>query len=215
MAILGSDTFDVNEVDLTSVQLEGVTPLRSNIEDVATPFEGKLSDCTSCTTDGPDGFDDVTLKFKNAEILAALGDIQDDECKELTLTGSLLDGTPFEGKDKVKIVPKSKPTPPTTTTEATTPTTEGAITTEAPPATTTEAPKTCEHYDNRGQCEKAYCHWDKKAHPKCSDGESHQALSNIEAADAKAEQPSTSYATSMVSTWAIVPMLVLLSQMFL
>ncbi|MDA1349125.1 MAG: hypothetical protein O3A47_09720, partial [Chloroflexi bacterium] len=43
-AILGTDTVDVSQVDVATVQLEGVAPLRSNIEDVATPHSGGISD---------------------------------------------------------------------------------------------------------------------------------------------------------------------------
>ena len=190
MAILGSDTFDVNEVDLASVQLEGVAPLRSNIEDVATPFEGELLDCSSCTTDGPDGHVDVTLKFRNAEILAALGDIQDDECKELTLTGSLLDGTPFKGKDKVKIVPKG-------------------------PKGTVET--LCGDKDKEA-CKAAdpHCNWNKKE-KNCGDSEAVVDLSSkVEGADVKEQPGSTGYTFAAVSAWALlVPMLMLLSQLLL
>ena len=68
----------------------------------------------------------------------------------------------------------------------------------------------CENIDDRKECKAAGCHWKKKNVPKCSGGESYEALSNIKEADAKAEQPSTGYALAAVSAWSLVPMLILL-----
>ncbi len=101
VAILGTDDFDVTTVDLSTVLLEGVAPIRSAIEDVSTPFDGELC---GCTTEGADGFDDLTLKFYRQEIVAALGDVQDGDEVVLTLTGALNDSTPIEGADCVVII---------------------------------------------------------------------------------------------------------------
>ena len=89
--------------------------------------------------------------------------------------------------------------PPTTTTVATTPT------------TTTETPEDeCAHYDNRGQCHNAGCHWNKKNDPKCYNGESYKALSGKVEEAATKEQPSIGYALAAVSAWSLVPMMILL-----
>ena len=107
-AILGTATFDVTQVDVTTVQLEGVPPLRSDLEDVATPFEpfiGKKK-ATDCTTEGPDGFLDLTLKFDIQAVVAALGPVTDGEVRVLKLTAQLLDGTPIIGEDVVVILKK-------------------------------------------------------------------------------------------------------------
>jgi hypothetical protein len=85
--------------------LEDVAPLRWSEEDVASPFDGELCDCT---TEADDGFDDLTLKFDTQEIVAALGEVDDGDELVLTLTGNLLDGTPIEGKDCVLILNKGK-----------------------------------------------------------------------------------------------------------
>jgi len=77
VAILGTDEFDVTQIDPASVRLEGVAPLRWAIEDVATPFVGDIDDCYDCTTAGQDGYDDLTLKFSTQEIVAALGDVNE------------------------------------------------------------------------------------------------------------------------------------------
>jgi hypothetical protein len=101
VAILGTADFDVTQVDVTTVQLQGVFPLKNALEDVATPFM-PLNDNTddlNCTDRGPDGFTDLTLKFKTQNIVAALGDVEDGEMLILTLTGELLDGTPIVGVD--------------------------------------------------------------------------------------------------------------------
>ena len=59
-----------------------------------------------CTTDGPDGWLDLTLKFDNQEIVAALGAVEDGECLLLTLTGELFDGTPIDFVEDVIIIIK-------------------------------------------------------------------------------------------------------------
>ena len=83
--------------------------MRSSIKDVATPFEpftGK-EDPFDCTTDGPDGFDDLTLKFGTVDLRSELGlDVLPvDEVVVLGVKGELFDGTPFVGEDVIQIVP--------------------------------------------------------------------------------------------------------------
>jgi hypothetical protein len=107
VAILGTGDLDVTEIDPSSVRLEGVESLRSNIEDVATPFVD--GDECGCTEEGPDGFDDLTLKFKTQEVVATLGNPAPEDEITLVITGNLLDGTPFTGYDCVKIVGPEMP----------------------------------------------------------------------------------------------------------
>jgi hypothetical protein len=110
VAVLGTMDFAVTQVDMTTLQLEGIFPLREGLEDVATPFE-QLSgetDALACTDEGPDGFTDLTLKFDTQELVAALGDVRDGEALILTLTGKLFDGTPIQGEDVVVIRKKGK-----------------------------------------------------------------------------------------------------------
>jgi hypothetical protein len=108
VAILGTADVDLAQIDIASVRLEEVAAIRSAIEDVATPFTptNGLDDALACTDVGPDGFDDLTLKFDNQELIAALGEVEDGEVRILTLTGVLLDGTPIEGQDVVVIKAK-------------------------------------------------------------------------------------------------------------
>ncbi len=113
VAILGTADFDVTQVDPASVQLEGVSALRSALEDVATafePFTGKQECSFDCNDFGPDGLLDLTLKFDTQDVLAAIGIDPDDDkaCLVLTLTGNLLDGTPIVGEDVVRILCKKK-----------------------------------------------------------------------------------------------------------
>lgn len=106
VAILGTPTFDVTTIDTSSVKLQGVSPLRSALEDVATPFSGVLVSATSCTTAGPDGLTDLVLSFSNSEVAAALGTVTDGQVLVLTLTGNLkpqFGGSPIKGQDVVVI----------------------------------------------------------------------------------------------------------------
>jgi len=106
VAILGSADLDVNDIDVSCILLERVAPIRSAVEDVSTTVvDGEECDCT---TDGADGFDDLTLKFDTQEIVAALGSVNDGDQEVLTLTGNLIDGTAIEGKDCVIIKSKGK-----------------------------------------------------------------------------------------------------------
>ena len=110
-AILGSEYFDVSEVDVSTVQLEGVEPLRWSLKDVASPFEpmvGKVDCREDCNDLGPDDFMDLTLKFDTREVVKALGKVKDGECLTLQLTGNLLDGTAMVGEDVVVILKKKK-----------------------------------------------------------------------------------------------------------
>ncbi len=112
VAILGTPTLDVNNIDLNNVYLEGLQPRRSYFRDVSTPFSnGGADPCLNCTEEGPDGELDLVLKFDKREIVAALGEVGDGDCVELILTGELLDppGTPISGSGHVLIKKKGKP----------------------------------------------------------------------------------------------------------
>jgi hypothetical protein len=113
VAILGTPSFDVSKVDPASVILEGVeaqTGRRVTIKDVATPFSGTITeppqdgDQFDCTIAGPDGQNDLNLKFDAKSVVGAMGPITEKKTlKVLTLTGVLNDGTLIEGKDVVVI----------------------------------------------------------------------------------------------------------------
>lgn len=115
VAILGTYDLDVSDIDVASVRLAGIAPLRSAIEDVATPYEpftGKTS-ATDCNEYGSDNHPDMTLKFDKRTVLEAveeeLGhDLEDGEVLNLQLVGNLQDGTPIGGEDVVIVTRKGK-----------------------------------------------------------------------------------------------------------
>jgi hypothetical protein len=112
VAILGTKDFDVTQIDPASIRLEGVAPLRWYLKDVATPFTpstGKKHCYEDCTIDGTDGFKDLTLKFRAKKLIAALGNVKDNECRVLKLSGNLKKekgSTPIVGEDVVVIQKK-------------------------------------------------------------------------------------------------------------
>ncbi len=105
-AILGSDDFDVNTIDTASIFLEGVPAIRSSYEDVASPVDD-ANECV-CTTEGPDGYTDLTLKFRTQEIVEELintpGGLAEGQTLALKLRGELTDGRVIAGSDCVVLV---------------------------------------------------------------------------------------------------------------
>ena len=108
VAILGTADFDVTTVDPATVELEGVEPLRWAFEDVATPYDGTPEECYDCTTAGPDGYLDLTLKFDTQEVVDALDTVNDGDCVVLELTGELTGDGLISGWDVVRIIKKGK-----------------------------------------------------------------------------------------------------------
>lgn len=102
VAILGNAGFDVSQIDPSSLLLGCVAPIGTQLEDVGTPF---FDNSCGCTTDGPDGVMDLTMKFETADIAAILSGLA---VEELTLTGRLVDGTPIEGSDCIRLVPSTR-----------------------------------------------------------------------------------------------------------
>ncbi len=88
-------------IDPATLRLEGIAPVRWSYEDVSTPASGEACACTDA---GPDGREDLTLKFEATAILAALGPVRQGDERPVTLTGSLLDGQPFTAGDCFQIV---------------------------------------------------------------------------------------------------------------
>jgi hypothetical protein len=106
VAILGTADLDITSIDLASVRLEGVAPIRSSINDVATPVVDPQP--CECNSEGEDGYDDLILKFRASEVVDVLPEVQLGGEVKLTLTGSLNDETPIEGKDCIVFVGKEK-----------------------------------------------------------------------------------------------------------
>jgi len=99
-AILGTEDFDIADIDPATLMLEGVPPLRCAVSDVSTPVGEGAEEC-ECTTEGADGYPDLTLKFDKSLIVEALGEVANGDTVVLTITGELYDGTPIEGSDCV------------------------------------------------------------------------------------------------------------------
>ena len=110
VAVLGTEDFDVNDIDIASVRLAGVAPFRSNYQDLTGPPSDDPNGC-GCTMTCPDGYTDLILKFRIPELAEALTDIygqivRGDEL-ELTITGELHDGSMIEGLDYITVVGKA------------------------------------------------------------------------------------------------------------
>ncbi|MBC8555536.1 MAG: hypothetical protein H8D23_38470 [Candidatus Brocadiales bacterium] len=106
VAILGTSDFDVNTIDVSSITLNGVEPIRSAYENVA----GPTNSCECTETSSADGIEDLVLKFDTQAIVATLGDVEDGAKITLTLGGSLLEeaGTEIEGSDCILILDRGK-----------------------------------------------------------------------------------------------------------
>jgi hypothetical protein len=107
VAILGSEDVDVNMIDIASLSLEGVSPIRVAVEDVASP------PANGCSTAGADGYDDLVLKFDKGEVVEAIHSalgrtVSDGEELILSLTADLSDSKTVAGEDVVVIRKKGK-----------------------------------------------------------------------------------------------------------
>jgi hypothetical protein len=110
--ILGTSWFDVSDIDASTVLLEGVAPVGQPLaQDSATPFMGGCAvlDCGDCNTLGSDGYTDLNFRFRMQDIAAVLGQVQNDDCIEVTLTGNLNNGTPFVARDVLRIITSGAP----------------------------------------------------------------------------------------------------------
>jgi hypothetical protein len=100
VALVGNELFDVENVEVTSLYLENAAPTRIQYRDVSRPGDG--SEC-ACTSDGGDGFQDLVLQFKVADVLPDVGSITNEENRTWTLVGKTKEGTSFETSNCVTI----------------------------------------------------------------------------------------------------------------
>lgn len=106
-AILGTDDFNVDKIKEDSILLEGVAPMLHEVRDMATPYEAVPEECDDCTSKGPDGIEDLLLRFDAEEVLATLGNVSEEkDCIRLTIYGELYDRKTFVGEDMVQIIYK-------------------------------------------------------------------------------------------------------------
>lgn len=106
VALVGSEHFDISKVELSSLRLQGLAPERIDLGDVSRPVENRQDVC-DCTTEGPDGWDDLVLKFDTKKLAGLLEPAKPGETRVLTLTGNLYDGEfiqTFEASDCVKLI---------------------------------------------------------------------------------------------------------------
>ena len=114
-AILGTEAFDVTTIDVETLYLDfdpeddgdNVYPVNWAYEDVTQPA-GTDWECND-TEEGPDGFEDLTLKFNTQELVTALGEVEDGDELIIKIVGNLVDdGQAIEGDDCIVIKKKGK-----------------------------------------------------------------------------------------------------------
>jgi len=118
-AVLGTDEFNSRTVQPASLVLivpggGGINPFETYLYPIATGFADvatPVADSTmcSCTTDGPDGIEDLTATFDAAELAAALGNCPPDiscagQTFNLCMEGLLVDGQPIRGCDCILVL---------------------------------------------------------------------------------------------------------------
>lgn len=89
VAVLGSDDLDVTQISFSSLRIGSVAPLSRNrygLEDV-----------------NSDGFVDMVVHFSMSELTTGSGPLNSGST-QLTITGTLMDGTPITGTDSVRII---------------------------------------------------------------------------------------------------------------
>jgi hypothetical protein len=91
VSILGSNDYDVTEIDVSSLLLEEeVAPLRSRLQKRA------------------DGYMDLKLKFSSEAVQNALGNLQPGQTYDVWITGNFWDGTRILGSDSFVAAPRSR-----------------------------------------------------------------------------------------------------------
>ena len=94
VGVFGSATFDVNDIDVSTV-LFGISG-----DNTSAVHSGHIEYLNG------DSYDDMVLHFREGELGIPL-DTADNAILDLFLTGKLNDGRSFEGKDEVRITPNN------------------------------------------------------------------------------------------------------------
>jgi hypothetical protein len=100
VVIPGTLSFDVLDIDVSTLLLSGVPPSSFSYADVTGPASGDLCDCVEEVSDG---FMDLVLEFPNQSIGTAIGPAAGGDTKMLAMTGALIDTTPIVGNDCVEV----------------------------------------------------------------------------------------------------------------
>jgi hypothetical protein len=99
-AILGRTGFNVTDVDVSTVRLEGASPvMNAEYRDVGSE-PTRERECV-CPGERPDGVMDLVLKFREKDVVKALLPASDGEEKAVTITGKTMDGRDFSAADCV------------------------------------------------------------------------------------------------------------------
>jgi hypothetical protein len=122
VALLGSATFDVGSIDLSSIRIsrtdgigalvepyEGESgPGSGALDDVATPFVGSMPGCHDV---GGDGFIDVIVYFASGDLAQGLqlGAIAPGNVVELVVSGLLENGEAFAAHDVITLTSPAGP----------------------------------------------------------------------------------------------------------
>jgi len=102
----GEKKLDLREIKVESLKLNGVLSVKADFEDVATPYTGKISGerlADECHELGPDGFEDLVMKYETQALVKAI-DRQhktDQDVLTLRMTGELKDGTQIVAEDVI------------------------------------------------------------------------------------------------------------------
>jgi hypothetical protein len=111
VAILGTASLNVRQLDPASIRLAGIAPSKYVYQDVASPYSpyiGKTG-ANACTTLGADGYLDLSMSFDAPKIAAALGSVTNGQVVTVSLSGNFLPqygGGPVIGEDVVVIKTK-------------------------------------------------------------------------------------------------------------
>jgi len=107
VALLGTEHFDVNDVDATSLYLENAVPIRVQYQDISQPGDGV--DCP-CSASGRDGREDIVMLFRITDLFANPNGLSGNQTQQLTLTGTLDSGSSFEASNCVVVSGSSNTT---------------------------------------------------------------------------------------------------------
>ncbi|WP_163337818.1 hypothetical protein [Desulfopila sp. IMCC35008] len=103
VVLLGSSGLDINTIDPATITLQGVAPLRYDINDVAAP---DVAD--NCETDHEDGYDDLVLKFDSKTMVDMISNVSHDALVTLSFSAFTYDGNEIVAEDHVTIIKKGK-----------------------------------------------------------------------------------------------------------
>jgi hypothetical protein len=101
MVIYGSSNLNVSDINLSTIRINGVAPLRSSFERIGAPY-AKVNDC-DCSAAGSDNIMDLALKFDTQALVPSLAGVADGQRTTIIITGKLRNGTDFEGRDCVRV----------------------------------------------------------------------------------------------------------------